>query len=263
MPVDALVIFTRCDCWTLSCAPSHIFWAAQFVIGTTPDKVFGATGDFFNAKWQGVPQVTSNNPSIRTLAFDSAHFVEELMSANVDRTNEVNSFSVNWKTTNSVTFATATALVRIPYYEQNFEIGPRCNGSTHSTGNWHAAMEWFEARHRSAVQNVFRELGVQGWLEEQINGEIPGCGAAATTTAPPSTASMSTSTSSTSSASSTTSPATVNPSPTTAPEPVPQAAPGQIIIAPEQKTAGGHKYKADVMYAFAIGGIIVSALLRL
>ncbi|CAZ82587.1 unnamed protein product [Tuber melanosporum] len=247
----------------------------MFVIGATPDKVFGATSDFFNAKWQGVPQVTSNNPSRRTFAFDSAHFVEELMSANVDRTNEANSFSVNWKTTNSVTFATATALVRIPYYEQNFEIGPRCNGSTHSTGNWRtwlcvsgdsskdAAMEWFEARHRSAVQNVFRELGVQGWLEEQINGEIPGCGAAATTTAPPSAASMSTSTSSNSSASSTTSPATVNSIPTTAPEPVPQAAPGQIIIAPEQKTAGGHKYKADVMYAFAIGGIIVSALLRL
>jgi len=185
------------------------------------------------------------------------------MSADVGRTSKVNSFSVNWKSTDSVTFAAAAAQVRIPYYEQYFGIEPRCNGSTHSTGNWRsclcvsgdsskdAATEWFEARHRSAVQNVFRELGVQGWMEEQINGEIPGCVTA--TVAPPST-STSTSASSTSSTSS----ATANPSPATAPEPVPQAAPGQTEITSERKTAGGHKGKADAMFALAIGGITVS-----
>ncbi|RPB00952.1 hypothetical protein L873DRAFT_718365 [Choiromyces venosus 120613-1] len=248
----------------------------KFVIGATPDKVFDATGDFFNAKWQGVPQVgTSNNPSRRTLAFDGVQFVEELMSANVGRTDKVNSFSVNWKSIDSVTFAAAAAQVRIPYYEQNFDIQPRCKGNTHSTGNWHswlcvsgdsskdAAMEWFEARHRNAVQNVFRELGVQGWTEEQINGEIPGCGAVATTTSttPPSTKSTSTSTSSTSSTSSTTSPTTANPTPTTAPEPVPQPAPGLMTVTSEQKTAGGHRDKADSMFALAIGGIAVSIFL--
>ncbi|KAG0638721.1 hypothetical protein HOY80DRAFT_1009950 [Tuber brumale] len=236
-----------------------------FVIGATPDKVFGATGDFFNAKFsqlavisgQGVPLVTSSNPSGRTLALDSVQFVEELMSANVDRTNKVNCFSINWKTADSVTFATAAVQVRISYYEQNFEVEPRCNGSTHSTGNWRtwlcvsgdsskdAAMEWFEAKHRNAVQNVIRGLGVQGWMEEQINGEIPGCGAVITTNTPPSTASASAST------------------PTTAPAPVPQAAPGQMTITPRKKTAGGHRDKAGVMFASAIGGIIVPAFLRL
>jgi len=215
---------------------------------------------------QGVPQVrTSNSPSRRTLAFDGVQFVEELMSASVDRTNKVNSFSMNWKSADSVTFAAAVAQVRISYYEQYFGIEPRCNGSTHSTGNWRsclcvsgdsskdAATEWFEARHRSAVQNVFRELGVQGWMEEQIGGEIPGCGAV---TAPPSSTNTLTSASSTSPTSST----TANTDPTTAPEPVPQA-PKQTAIASEQKTAGGHKGKADAMFALAIGGITVSIFL--
>lgn len=184
------------------------------------------------------------------------------MSANVDRTNKVNSFSVNWRSTDSVTFAAAAVQVRIPYYEQYFEIEPRCNGSTHSTGNWRcclcvsgdsskdAATEWFEARHRSAVQNVFRELGAQGWMEEQINGEIPGCGAVTAAVASPSSTSTSTSASSTSSTFSTT-------SPTIAPEPVPQAAPRQTTTASEWKTAGGHKGKADAMFALAISGITI------
>ncbi|CUS07765.1 unnamed protein product [Tuber aestivum] len=164
---------------------------------------------------QGVPQVgISNNPTRRTLAFDGVQFVEELMSANVDRTNKVNSFSVNWKSADSVTFAAAAAQVRIPLFIS-------------SDTSKDAAIEWFEARHRNAVQNVLRELGVQGSMEEQINGEIPGYGTITTTTAPPSTTSTPTSTSSASPASSATSPATANPGTTTAPEPVPQVAPGQ------------------------------------